>query len=146
MTWEQLSLLFTLFHCGTSRKDGAWGLLLSGTRCHQGIRWEHVPSPLCPLPIPLHFSLNQFWHNANSTVGGAHSFIHRRGSQAVISLCGSCIRYHATLVIYRYFGLAFNISLNIVCQVDCIWGSIRMTLRGFTTDRISAIKKQITWK
>lgn len=87
---QQLSLLFTVYLGSRSRADGPRGLSLSRKRCCQGIRWEQAPSPLCPLTIPHRFSPNQFWHNANSTVGGALSFSHRSGSWALISLWAFC--------------------------------------------------------
>lgn len=86
----QLSLPFTLYLGSRSRADGPRGLSRSRKRGCQGIRWEQAPGPLCLLPIPHHFSPNQFWHNANPTVGGALSFIHRSGSWAPISLWAFC--------------------------------------------------------
>lgn len=110
---EKSCLSCSLCHCSGSRKDRAWGSVLSGTQHCQGIRWEHVLSPpptpphqrpLTP-PTTLHSSPNQVWHNANSAVGGARSFIHRCGSRAVISsqTLSCLIREHAAVVTYSCY-------------------------------------------
>lgn len=163
MPWEQLSLPFTLDHCSGRRKDRAWGLVVSGTQCCQGIRWEHVPSPLHP-PTP-----SSTLHLISSDTMPIPQWVARTavfidvavGQWSAPRLCFVCspftVMLHQVacnsshlqmlLLFWILSGLVFNNALKIVCQVDGIWWSIRMSFRGITTDRLFAIKSrwQMTW-